>query len=340
MPRLPRIVGALLPTALLVSALAALIGVPTAGAAEGTINLVAYSTPAAAYTAINVAFSKYPAGAGITVAGSYGPSGTQATNVINGQAADVVNFSLEPDMEKLVKAGLVSAKWDTVGPDHGMVTDSVVVFIVRKGNPKHITGWKDLVRSGVQVVTPNPFSSGSARWNLAAAYGAERKLGRTPAQAQAYLKALLSHTAAQPSSASAALATFLSGTGDVVLDYEDDAIAAINKGDPIQYVIPPQDILIENPIAVTTHAANPTAARAFVNFLLSKKGQELWAIEGYRPVLPGAAAAASVTFPTPRQLFTIASLGGWTKVEKTFFDPTTGIVAKIEEGLGQSTASG
>jgi sulfate transport system substrate-binding protein len=312
---------------------------PAAGAASGTVNLVAYSTPAAAYTAIDTAFSKLPAGQGVTVAGSFGASGTQATNVINGQAADVVNLSLEPDMQKLVTAGIVSPKWDTVGPAHGMVTDSVVVLIVRKGNPKHIKGWSDLTKPGVQVVTPNPFSSGSARWNLAAAYGAELKLGKTPAQAQAYLTQLLKNTVAQPSSASTALASFIAGTGDVLLDYEDDAIAAENKGDAIQYVVPKQDILIENPIAVTKNAQNPTAAKAFVNFLLSKKGQELWAIEGYRPVLAGAAQAVGVTFPTPPQLFNIGFLGGWTKVTSKFFDPTSGIVTQIESSLGQATSS-
>ncbi len=276
----------------------------------------------------------------MSIAGSYGPSGTQSTNVVNGQPADVVNFSLEPDMEKLVKAGIVSPTWDTVGPDHGMVTDSVVVFIVRKGNPKHITTWADLVKTGVQVVTPNPFSSGSARWNLMAAYGAQLALGKSPAQAQKYLGELLKNTVSQPTSASSALAAFTAGTGDVLLDYEDDAIAAQNKGDAISYVVPKQDILIENPIAVTKNAANPTAAQAFVKFLLSKKGQELWAIEGYRPVLPGAAKAAGITFPTPPKLFTIKTLGGWTTVTSKFFDPTSGVVTKIEAGLGQSTTSG
>jgi sulfate transport system substrate-binding protein len=320
--------------------IAASFAPPAGAAASGTVNLVAYSTPSAAFTAIAKAFSETPAGANISVAGSFGASGTQAKNVIAGQAADVVNFSLEPDMETLVKAGIVSSKWDTVGPDHGNVTDSVVVFVVRAGNPKHIKGWSDLVKPGVQVVTPNPFSSGSARWNLAAAYGAELKLGKTPAQADNYLAALLKNTVSQPTSASTALAAFVAGTGDVLLDYEDDAIAAKNKGDDISYVIPKQDILIENPIAVTENAANPAAANAFVHFLLSKKGQELWAIEGYRPVLPGAAAAAGVTFPTPKQLFTIASLGGWTKVVDKLFDPTSGAVTKIEGQLGQATTSG
>ena len=138
---------------------------PSAGAAAtGTVNLVAYSTPSAAYTAIAKAFSESPAGKSITVAGSFGASGTQEKNVAAGQAADVVNFSLAPDMDKLVTAGLVSPSWDKVGPDHGNVTDSVVVFIVRPGNPKHIHGWSDLVKPGVQVVTPNPFSSGSVSY--------------------------------------------------------------------------------------------------------------------------------------------------------------------------------
>lgn len=312
---------------------------PPAGAASGTVNLVAYSTPAAAFTAIAKAFSETSAGAGITVAGSYGASGTQAKNVIAGQPADIVNLSLEPDMETLVQAGIVSPKWDKVGPDDGNVTDSVVVFVVRPGNPLHIHNWSDLLKPGVQVVTPNPFSSGSARWNLAAAYGAELKLGKTAKQATTYLSNLLKNTVSQPSSASTALASFLAGTGNVLLDYEDDAIAATNKGDAISYVIPPQDILIQNPIAVTKNAANPAGAKAFLNFLLSKKGQELWAIEGYRPVVPGAAAAAGVTFPTPKALFTIQYLGGWTKVVNKLFNPATGAVTAIEGELGQSTTS-
>ena len=310
------------------------------GGGGGTIDLIAYSTPKSAYAKLITAFQKTAAGKGITVSTSFGASGTEANDVVDGQSADVVNFSLEPDMETLVKAGIVSPKWDKVGPHHGNVTDSVVVFIVRPGNPKHIRGWSDLVKTSVQVVTPNPFSSGSARWNLAAAYGAQLKLGKSPAQADKYLAQLLKNVVSQPPSASTALAAFVAGTGDVLLDYEDDAIAAKNKSEPIQYVIPKQDILIENPIAVTTNAQNPTAAKAFVNYLLSKKGQELWAIEGYRPVLPGAAKAAGVNFPTPPQLFTIQSLGGWTKVVNNLFDPTSGAITKIEEQLGQSTASG
>ena len=301
---------------------------------------MAYSTPESAFAKLISAFEQSPAGKGITVSTSFGASGTQANDVVDGQPADVVNFSLEPDMAKLVKAGLVSSSWDTVGPDHGFVTNSVVVFVVRKGNPDHIQNWSDLIKPGTQVVTPNPFSSGSARWNIMAAYGAALQSGDSTSAAQDYLKSLLKNTVAQPASASDAMEAFLSGTGEVLLDYEDDAIASERKGAAIDYVVPPQTILIQNPIAVVANSTHKAAAQAFVNYLLSEAGQELWAKEGYRPVISSAAQAAGVTFPTPSDLFTIESLGGWTKDAKSFFDPQTGIVAKIESSLGVSTSSG
>jgi sulfate/thiosulfate transport system substrate-binding protein len=314
--------------------LTALTAVP-AGAQGGTVNLVAYSTPKPAYTVLDTDFAKTKAGAGVTISPSFGPSGTQATAVVDGLPADLVNLSLEPDMAKLVKAGLVSSSWDDT-PTKGMVTDSIVSFIVRPGNPKHITTWADLVKSGVQVITPNVFSSGSAKWNIMAAYGAEVKQGKSPAQAEAYLSELLHHAVAQPSSASAALQTFLSGQGDVLLDYEDDALYAKKQGEPVQIVTPPQTILIQNPIAVTKTAS--PAAKAFLAYLVSPAGQTVWGQEGYRPVLPSV--AAKFHFPAPKTLFTINSLGGWTSVNTKFFDPETGIVAKDEQSLGVSTASG
>lgn len=303
----------------------------------GTVSLVAYSTPKPAYTALIKAFQATPAGKNVTFTQAYGPSGTEATAVIEGLHATVVNFSLEPDMAKLVKAGLVSATWDK-GPTDGIVTNSVVAFIVRKGNPKHITSWADLVKKGIGVITPNPFSSGSARWNLLAAYGAQLELGKSRTQADQFLEELLKNAVAQPTSASTALETFLSGEGTVVLDYEDDALYAQHKGEPVTIVIPPQNILIQNPIAVTTKASDPTAAKAFVSFLESSAGQTIWGEQGYRPVL--TSVAKKFHFPQPKSLFTITTLGGWTSVTKTFFTPTAGIVTKIEEGLGVSTAKG
>ena len=314
----------------------ALLVLPTAAGAQtgGTVNLVAYSTPKPAYTVLTGDFAKTTAGASVTVSPSFGPSGTQAASVVDGLPADVVNFSLEPDMSKVVKAGLVSSTWDK-NATKGMVTDSIVSFIVRPGNPKHITTWADLVKPGVGVITPNVFSSGSAKWNIMAAYGAEIEQGKTAAQANSYLSELLKNAVAQPSSASAALQTFLSGQGDVLLDYESDALYAKSKGEAIDIVTPPQTILIQNPIAVTKTAG--PAAKSFVTYLLSPAGQKVWGQQGYRPVLPSV--AAQFHFPKPKTLFTIDTLGGWTKVNTKFFDPQTGTVAKDEQSLGVSTAS-
>ena len=302
----------------------------------GTIKLVAYSTPQAAYNEIEAAFQKTAAGKGVHFQESYGASGDQSRAVVAGQPADFVNFSLEPDMTRLVKAGLVSGDWNS-NQYKGMVTQSVVVFIVRKGNPKHIHDWSDLTKAGVQVLTPNPYSSGSARWNILAAYGAQLKQGKTPAEAQAYLKSLFDHVVVQDTSARNALATFTQGKGDVLLDYENDAIFAQQKNQPVDYVIPPQTILIENPAAVTTKASNPTLAKAWLDFLYTPEAQKIWADNGYRPVVPGA--VPSDKFKAPNVQFTIADLGGWTAATKTFFDPTTGIVTKIEQGKGVSTTS-
>src|SRR5580693_10323813 len=297
------------------------------------VTLVAYSTPQGAYASLIPAFEATSGGKGISFSQSYGPSGDQSRAVAAGLKADVVNFSLEPDVEKLVKAGLVSPTWNQ-NATRGFVTDSVAVIIVRKGNPKHITGWSDLVKPGIQVVTPNPFTSGSARWNILAAYGAQIKEGKTPAEAQAYLQTLFHNVVSQDSSARNALQTFLAGRGDALIDYEDEAIADQKKGSPIEYVIPKYTILIQNPIAVVS-SGNTAGAKKFVSYLLSPAGQRIWAQNGYRPVIPGVASPGQ--FPTPSGLFTIEALGGWSKVDKQFFEANTGIVTKIEQSLGVST---
>src|SRR6202162_6022257 len=263
-----------------------------AGAQGGSVGLVAYSTPKPAYTVLDKDFAATKAGSGVTISPPFRPSGTQATPVVDGLPADVVNFSLEPDMAKLVKAGLVSSSWDK-GATKGIVTDSIVSFVVRPGNPKHITTWADLVKQGVGVITPNVFSSGSAKWNIMAAYGAEIAQGKTSAQAQTYLSQLLHNAVGQPSSESGALQNFLSGQGDVLLDYEDDALYAKTKGEPVDVITPPQTILIQNPIAVTKTAGVP--AKAFLAYLLSPAGQTTWGKQGYRPVLPSV--ASKFTFP-------------------------------------------
>jgi sulfate/thiosulfate transport system substrate-binding protein len=306
---------------------------------DAQLSLVAYSTPKKAYEALTSAFEQTSAGKGITFADSFGASGAQSRAVAEGQPADVVAFSTTPDVTRLVKAGLVSSSWD-VNPEKGIVSDSVVVLVVRKGNPKHITGWDDLIKPGVNVITPNPSTSGSARWNILAAYGAQLKEGKTPAEALAYVRTLLTkHVSVQDSSGSAAMQTFAGGQGDVLLSYESEAIAAEKAGIPVQYIVPSQTILIETPIAVLSKSSHSQQAQAFVNWLWTPAAQTIWAQKGYRPVLASVLASYASTFPTPPQLFTIKTLGGWTKVDKTFFAPSSGSITKIEQAAGVPTAS-
>jgi sulfate/thiosulfate-binding protein len=322
-------------TSLFLLALPSILAACGSSSSSGkSVALVAYSTPESAYASLIPAFGATPEGKGVAFSQSFGPSGEQSRSVVNGLHADVVNFSLEPDVTRLVKAGMVSANWNK-NATHGFVTNSVAVLIVRKGNPKHIKGWSDLVKPGVEVLTPNPFTSGSARWNIMAAYGAQLKEGKTPAQAQAYLTELFHHVVSQDSSARNALQTFLAGRGDVLIDYEDEAISDQKKGSPIEYVIPSATILIQNPIAAVG-GEGTAQAKSFINYLLSPAGQRIWVEKGYRPVIEGVPGAAS--FPTPPNLFTIETLGGWSKVDKQFFEPETGIVTKIEQSLGVSTA--
>jgi sulfate transport system substrate-binding protein len=316
---------------LLVSALA-LAACGSSGGGAKNLALVAYSTPKSAYEALIPAFQATGEGKGVSFSQSYGGSGEQSRAVTNGQHADLVNFSLEPDVERLVKAGMVSPTWNQ-NATHGFVTNSVVVFIVRKGNPKHVTTWPDLLKPGAQVVTPNPFTSGGARWNIMAAYGAQLKEGKSPAQAQAYLTQLFHKVVSQDSSARNSLQTFVAGRGDVLLGYENEAIAAQKKGAAIDYVIPSNTLLIESPVAVV---GSSSTAKHFVDYLLSPAAQATWAAKGYRPVISGVPASSK--FPTPPGLFKIDSVGGWKTVTKQFFDPEKGIITKIEQSLGVSTA--
>jgi sulfate/thiosulfate-binding protein len=295
------------------------------------LSLVAYSTPQVVYDELIPAFGKTSAGAGVSFTQSYGASGDQSRAVLAGQPADVVAFSLAPDVDKLVKAGLVSDNWAGT-PTKGFVSNSVVVLMVRKGNPKGIKTWADLLKPGVEVLTPNPFTSGGAKWNLMGAYGAQLKLGKSPAQALGYIRELLTkHVKVQDKSGRESVQDFLGGNGDVAISYENEAITAQQKGSDVDYVIPDQTLLIQNPIAVTAKAK--PQAKAFVDYALSKPAQEIFAKHGYRPVDTSVAG----NFPTPKQLFTIDDLGGWTKVNDTFFDPDKGSVAKIEADAGVST---
>jgi sulfate transport system substrate-binding protein len=306
---------------------------PASADSSVQLTLVAYSTPREAYADLIKAFQATPAGSNVTFSQSYGASGEQSRAVAAGLPADVVAFSLEPDITKLVSSGLVSADWSK-DKYHGMVTDSVVVFVVRKGNPKHVRAWADLIKPGMDVITPNPFTSGGARWNVMAAYGAMLKRGASPNYAIAYLSKLFDHISVQDKSGRESLQTFLSGKGDVMLAYENEAILAQRNGADVDYIVPDQTILIENPIAVVSSSPHPQQARSFVDFLHSPQGQAIFAAHGYRPVAHNV--PTSVHFPQPHTLFDIGYLGGWQTVQTRFFDPQNGEVAQIERALGIS----
>jgi sulfate/thiosulfate-binding protein len=291
-----------------------------------------------AYAKLIPMFQATPQGKDLSFSQSYGASGDQARAVQAGLKADIVALSLAPDIDTLVKAGLVDPKWNRQSY-RGMVTDSVVVFAVRDGNPKRLRSWDDLLKPGVQVITPNPFTSGGARWNVMAAYGAWRKLGKTKPQAQAKLLQLFQHVAVQDKSARDALNTFLAGKGDVLLTYENEAISAQLAGQKVQYVIPRSTILIENPIAVIRTSSNRNAANAFIRFLKTPAAQQVFADHGYRPILKSVLARNEKRFPVRPGQFTIdqLGLGGWTRVQNDFFDPDHGVMATIERKVGGAT---
>jgi len=302
----------------------------------GKLDVVGYSTPESVYQEdLEPAFEETADGKGVSFSNSFGASGDQSRAVVAGQPASIVHFSQAGDMERLVEEGeLVSPDWDKQQYG-GIATDSVVVLVVRKGNPKGIHSFDDLQTKDVGIVTPNPFSSGSARWNLMAVYGTAINEGKSPEGALEAVKTVLEKTKAQPGSGSDALAAFTQGEGDVLLSYENEAIKAEKEGEDVEYVIPTSTIQIETPIAVTKGAPEP-AAENFLKFLWSDEGQKVWAENGYRPVNPKLVDPKQ--FPTPKDLFKISQFGGWKKVNEEFFDSETGSVAKIESELGVSTS--
>jgi sulfate transport system substrate-binding protein len=330
-----------------VAALLALVALAVAGCGSsddstsgssgsgGSIDVVGYSTPESVYQeALEPAFEKSSEGSGVSFSNSFGASGDQSRAVAAGQPASVVHFAQAGDMERLVEEGQVDANWDKQ-PYGGIAQDSVVVITVRKGNPKGIHSFDDLLSKDVGIVTPNPFSSGAARWNIMAVYGTEINAGKSPEEALEAVKTVLEKSVAQPGSARDALAAFTQGEGDVLLGYENEAIKAENEGEEVEHVIPPSTIQIETPIAVTKEAPEP-AAKYFVEFIWSDEGQKIWAENGYRPVNPELVDPKQ--FPTPKELLKISQFGGWGKVNDEFFDEETGSVAKIEGELGVSTS--
>ena len=295
------------------------------------VTIVAFSAPREVLEELMPMFNATPEGAGVRFGQSYGSSGEQSRSVIGGLPADVVLLSLEPDMANLVDAGKVSEDWnrDAYG---GMVSSSVVVLAVRAGNPKSITGWDDLLRDDVEVVTPNPFTSGGARWNLMAALGAWKRSGDSERVALDKLEQLLRNTPVQSASARESLQIFAAGKGDVMIAYENEVLLARRNGQRIDFVVPSSTILIENPWAVTADSESPEAARDFHRFALTPPAQRAFARHGFRPVVTGVRTV--VKFEQPEDLFTIEDVGGWPAVMKRYFDREDGEVARINRGLG------
>ncbi|MGA8744702.1 MAG: sulfate ABC transporter substrate-binding protein [Solirubrobacterales bacterium] len=299
------------------------------------VAVVGYSTPQSVYEEkLEPAFEKTSAGSGASFTNSFGASGDQSRAVAAGQPADLVHFSIASDMTRLVEEGQVASNWDKQ-KYNGIAQNSVVVLAVRKGNPQGIHSFNDLLSKKVSIITPNPFSSGSARWNIMAVYGSQIEQGKSQAQALAAVKTVLEKTQSQPGSGRDAMTAFTQGQGDVLLTYENEAIKAEKAGENVEYIIPEDTIKIETPIAVTKKA--PPQAKKFLEFIWSEAGQKIWAENGYRPVDPKLVDPKQ--FPTPKGLFTIAKFGGWGKVKEQFFEEKTGLITKIEEELGVSTGS-
>jgi sulfate/thiosulfate-binding protein len=322
------------------AAVAALAVAAGAGASSKstTLNLVAYSTPKPVMTKIIQDFQQTPEGKDVSFNASYGASTAQAKAVEAGLPADIVLLNTGNDMIDLVNQGIINKNWDKQSYK-GLAFHSVVVFGLRDGNPKHIKGWNDLIKPGVQVVSPNPFTAGIAKWNILAAYSAQRAVGRSEAQAQAYVKTLFDHIVSQDSSGSNSTNTFLSGKGDVLLTFESEAINARLAGRDIQYVIPRQTMLIDIYTAVTNQSQNKDAANAFLRFLKSEPEQRVLAQNGYRPVNQKVLKEFTKQFPTrPGEIpVTAKVIGGWAAADKKWFDPNKSIMATIEKNLGVST---
>jgi sulfate transport system substrate-binding protein len=331
--------------------LAGAVALTACGASNGadtgsTVRVNGFSTLEQPNKIVFDDFNKTSAGKGIGFQTSYGASGDQSRGVESGNKADLVHYSLETDVTRLVKDGIVDAGWDKT-PTHGIVTSSVVVFVVRKGNPKNIRTWDDLVKPGVQIITPNPGSSGSARWNILAAWAHVTGNGGTEAQAKQFVTKLLQNTIALPGSGREATTTFTDGSGDVLLSYEDEAILAKQSGADIDYVVPDDTLKIENPAAVTKGA--PTAAKDLLAFQTSKQGQADYAKSGFRPVVDGVdlpevkgANDPSDPFPAPAKLFTMQdTFGGWgVAADKFFGDGTQGKPLGLITAIQQATGKG
>lgn len=292
--------------------------------ADTTLTLVAFAVPEPGWSKVAPVFAETDEGKGVGVTASYGASGDQSRGVESGKPADVVNFSVEPDITRLVKAGLVDEDWNA-GAQKGLPFGSVVTFAVREGNPKNIRDWDDLLKPGVEVITPSPLSSGAAKWNLLAPYAAKSNGGKDHAAGIAYVQELVSqHVKLRPGSGREATDVFRQGTGDVLLAYENEALHY-----NLEHVNPPQTFKIENPVAVVNTSKHLDKATEFVNFQYTPEAQKVWAEAGFRPSDPAVAEEFADKFPAPEKLWSITDLGGWSEVDPQLFDKDNGEITKI-----------
>lgn len=311
---------------------------------DTTLNIVGFAVPEAANTAIAEEWAKTPEGEGVRFETSYGASGDQSRAVENGQPADYVHFSVTSDVTRLVEAGLVADTWDD-GENKGVVSTSVVVFAVRPGNPLGIEDWDDLTQDGVEIVTPNPASSGAARWNALAAWGQVIEAGGSEEEAEQYVNDLYANAVSLPNSGRDATQAFTSGTGDVFLTYENEAILARQNGEDFEYIVPETTLLIENPGAVLEDA--DPKAESWLEFVLGEEGQRQFALKGFRPLgdpngesvdveVEGANDPAE-PFPAVTNLLTVAEdFGSWSDLSDTFFDEESGIVTAAIAASGNA----
>jgi sulfate/thiosulfate-binding protein len=309
------------------------------------ITLGGYTTPREAYGEILPVFAaqwQKDKGRSVSFQESYLASGAQARAIVGGFEADVAALSLEPDIDNIRKAGLITKEWKT-GAHAGMVSHSLVVIGVREGNPKNIRDWDDLAKPGVEVLTPNVRTSGGARWNIAAIWGAALR-GHTsakagdPEAAKALLAGILKNVKNMDAGARESLLHFERGVGDAIITYENEILVGRQKGQKYEYLIPKSTILIENPVAVVDGYADKhgvsEAAAAFVSFLATAPAQRIYAKHGLRPVLPEVANEVAAQYPAPADLFTIRDLGDWKGLQTTLFAPQAAYDAALALSTG------
>ncbi|AFZ20017.1 sulfate ABC transporter substrate-binding protein [Allocoleopsis franciscana] len=272
----------------------------------------------------------------VTFKQSYGGSGSQTRAVIDGLEADVVHLALALDTKKIEKAGLIQPGWEQEAPNEAIVSKSVGAIVTREGNPKNITTWADLTKPDVKVITANPKTSGGARWNFLAFWGAVTKTGGDEAKALDFTKKVLKNVPVMPKDAREATDVFFKqGQGDALINYENEMILAKQQGENLPYVIPDVNISIDNPIAVVDKNVDKHGTRevaeAFVKFLYTPEAQREFAKVGFRPVDPTVEKEVESQFPKIKTLFTVNDLGGWDKVQKEFFDDGA-VFDKIQAG--------